>query len=1054
MTSTGPATRRPLTRRVFISSTAVDLRPYRERVRDTLLSLGLFPVGMEQFGAQGMGDATSVSTEMVASADAYIGIIAWRYGYVPAGAARSVTHEEYEAATRLGMPRYMFLADPSTDTGETPFPAVARDPEHRAQLDAFRAELGTAHVVDFFTSPEDLAVRVATALTGYLLKAKEEEVTGATRPPRDLPPRPPVLVGRERELNTLAGLLRAGRASGDAVAVAGMAGVGKSALAAEAVHSLAAEASAFPGGITWVRCDGRTGLPGLIWIEDQLLGAWNISLAPEELARATTPEAEAGLRERVLRARLRATPETGAAGNPGNPGNPGPSASRLSLVLLDNIERDLPLERALDVLAPLGITTLLTARHEPASSRLRLLTLDVLDPEAAVTLLGERYAGRGGDWDPARDRVPAHEAVDALGRLPLAIELAAARAARGHLGVAALAAELRDAGRLGKLHDPLDRTRSVRYAFRQSLDALMPIQRTRFAALGLPDGATWPWPVIEHLLAAVPTAGVPTEAAEDDLDLLAALSLVSVTADGTGQRVGLHPLLRELAREEWARQPGATRTACLAALLENAHHLASHLRTDFAALAREEDLIAGAVRQAAQAAIAPREVSATVAALERYLDAGGRWRLGLELSQAQLDACRALGDHVGEGTALNNQGYLAQRLGQLGEAADRYSRALALRRAAGDRAGEAETLNNLGGLAQTQGQRAEARDFFEQALTLRRELTDRAGEATILNNLGTLANQEGRREAAAEAFAQALALRRDLGDRAGEGLVLNNLGGLAQEQGQRDEAKAYYEQGLTLLHEARSQANEAAALNNLGALAQESDHLDEATRYYEQALSIRRAIGDRGGEGTTLANLGALAIQQGRLDDAARSFEEALAAQRAVGDRAGAAATLGRLGALARETRRPSDAGRYFEDALALWRDLGDEAGTGVALNSLGQIAYAEGQRDKAINYFEQALAALEHGGSAEIAHVVRENLAGLRAQQGQAAQAEQVAQGQPASAPSPTAASPAPAARMGESDRTGESEPLTPVSFSPPAPVARQPASRPARRWWPFGRR
>ena len=57
------ATRRQLTRRVFISSTSVDLRAHRERVRDTLLSLGLFPLGMESFGAQGTGDATSVSVD-------------------------------------------------------------------------------------------------------------------------------------------------------------------------------------------------------------------------------------------------------------------------------------------------------------------------------------------------------------------------------------------------------------------------------------------------------------------------------------------------------------------------------------------------------------------------------------------------------------------------------------------------------------------------------------------------------------------------------------------------------------------------------------------------------------------------------------------------------------------------------------------------------------------------------------------------------------------------------------------------------------------------------
>src|SRR5262249_16397275 len=120
MSSSGNGARQSATRRVFISSTAVDLRAHRARVRDVLLSLGLFPPGIENFGAQGTGDATSVSTEKVAGCDIYLGIIGWRYGYVPAGTSQSVTHQEYEAAQRLGMPRYLFLAAPATDAPTGP----------------------------------------------------------------------------------------------------------------------------------------------------------------------------------------------------------------------------------------------------------------------------------------------------------------------------------------------------------------------------------------------------------------------------------------------------------------------------------------------------------------------------------------------------------------------------------------------------------------------------------------------------------------------------------------------------------------------------------------------------------------------------------------------------------------------------------------------------------------------------------------------------------------------------------------------------------------------
>ncbi len=83
------------------------------------------------------------------------------------------------------------------------------------------------------------------------------------RPPVKLARRAPGFVGRTRELAALCQQLRAGQSVGLSALVAGMAGVGKSALAAEALATLAADPGAFPGGVTLVRCDGHEGLPGL-----------------------------------------------------------------------------------------------------------------------------------------------------------------------------------------------------------------------------------------------------------------------------------------------------------------------------------------------------------------------------------------------------------------------------------------------------------------------------------------------------------------------------------------------------------------------------------------------------------------------------------------------------------------------------------------------------------------------------------------------------------------------------------------------------------------------
>jgi tetratricopeptide (TPR) repeat protein len=1041
--------KRRMTRRVFISSTSLDLRAHRERVRDILLSLGLFPVGMEHFGAQGTGDAASVSVDQLASSDVYLGIYAWRYGTIPPSQQRSVTHQEYLEAVHLGMPRYLYLADPSTDAPTGPeaiFPAAVRDPEHRAQLNSFLAEVGRHHVVDFFTTPDDLAARVATALSNYLLEIQRDELEQTIHPPHDLPPRTPGFVGRDRELAILFSTLRRGQDS-DAVALVGMAGTGKSALAAEAAYALANADDAFPGGTAWIRCDGRTGLEGLASVEDQILAAWGMALTPEELAGATSPEREVEARERALRRHFTRS---------------GGRTPATALLLLDNVEHDLPLSRALDTLCPLGMRLLLTARHEPSSPRVRTVPLDVLEPLAAVQLFEERYAARNGDWDAVRDRQATSAVVTALGWLPLAIELAAARAARMHQGVAALAEELTEADRLGALRDPLEPTRSVRYAFSRSLEILNDEQRARFALLGLPAGPDWPRSFIEHLLAGAGKL-VPAETPPaDDLEVLAALSLLTLTGGSRGSRIRLHPLLRDLAREEWNRKPAAERESDVSELLDASGDLIAGHERDFTLLSREEDLIAGALRTAADAGVHPALISTQIEALEPYLDLGGRWRLGRELLTIASDLSSRAGDSAGEARALNNLGVLAQHLLDLDTAEQAYTRALALRRELADRSGEGETLSNLAGLSHARGRPEEAQATYQQALAIRQELGDRQGEATILGNLGLLAAERGQLEEARDALDRALEIAEPTA------AVLNNLGGVAEAQGHPAEARTFFERALRTARGASDKATEATALNNLGNVTRTLGELSQAAAYLEQALAIRRLLDDGQGQATTLHNLGVLAEALGESGRAREHFTEAESVAREAGDSAGRAAallslgalartaheleaaqglyeqaltlyheagnqvgealTLAQLGALAQLEARPDDAASAYERALAIQRALGDRHSTGLLLNSLGLLDYSRGQPVEAALRLREALGLLEASQDDEAARTVRDNLAALTSQEEPPAGTELVLPAAP-----PLAAPPAP-----------------PPSPAPPV-LAERAATR--RRRWPWSR-
>ena len=76
-------------------------------------------------------------------------------------------------------------------------------------------------------------------------------------------------------------------------------------------------------------------------------------------------------------------------------------------------------------------------------------------------------------------------------------------------------------------------------------------------------------------------------------------------------------------------------------------------------------------------------------------------------------------------------GYAEHHLGNLGEAAACYQRALSLHREAGDRFTEAEALTHLGETRQAAGNLAQAREAWQQALAIFEDLRNRDAAARV-----------------------------------------------------------------------------------------------------------------------------------------------------------------------------------------------------------------------------------------------------------------------------------------------------------------------------------
>ena len=91
----------------------------------------------------------------------YVGIFAYRYGYIEPGHDKSLTEIEFDHAGERNIDRLCFTMDPNH-----PWPHNADDPEHHVQLGAFKQRVNLL-IRGQFTTEDDLKVKLMQALDPY-----------------------------------------------------------------------------------------------------------------------------------------------------------------------------------------------------------------------------------------------------------------------------------------------------------------------------------------------------------------------------------------------------------------------------------------------------------------------------------------------------------------------------------------------------------------------------------------------------------------------------------------------------------------------------------------------------------------------------------------------------------------------------------------------------------------------------------------------------------------------------------------------------------------------
>ena len=170
--------------KIYISSTFVDLEQHREKVYRELRSLRHDVVAMEDYVAADKRPLDQCLQD-VRSADVYVGIFAWRYGYIPTEdnpERKSITELELREAERLGKPRLIFVLKNTAPWPPSMMDATTGDNERGVRINKLRDMLQQERLAGMFETADELAVKVVSALYRWQIESSSAATPAGAHP--------------------------------------------------------------------------------------------------------------------------------------------------------------------------------------------------------------------------------------------------------------------------------------------------------------------------------------------------------------------------------------------------------------------------------------------------------------------------------------------------------------------------------------------------------------------------------------------------------------------------------------------------------------------------------------------------------------------------------------------------------------------------------------------------------------------------------------------------------------------------------------------------------
>lgn len=235
-----------------------------------------------------------------------------------------------------------------------------------------------------------------------------------------------------------------------------------------------------------------------------------------------------------------------------------------------------------------------------------------------------------------------------------------------------------------------------------------------------------------------------------------------------------------------------------------------------------------------------------------YVQAQTSLEQGLKIAQ-QLDDAELVSFFY------HNLGSLADNRGQYDESLRLYDTALDLLERTDLSGRKAALYTNKAIVLANQGSLSPAETTFQTALSFARQARNEELIARILLNLGVIADIRGASNLSLPLYQESLSIAQNLGLKEIMSIVLMNLASGSLERGEMVTAKDYSRQGLELARQMGNRQRIIGNLRNLGQIAVLENQYTIAEQYFSEALSLAQSMGHRERIGEVLVDLGALA---------------------------------------------------------------------------------------------------------------------------------------------------------------------------------------------------